>query len=88
METFNVTTVETFNNTTMEMEMADTCVDPDLCLKQSGQGNLGLAFGLTIGAGLATSLGAMLPFILPTSAASRSSIAPWQLWVASLAEFC
>lgn len=39
-----------------------SCPDPSLCELESG-GNVGLAFGLTIGAGLATTLGAFLPFI-------------------------
>lgn len=40
------------------------CPDLTLCnTSQSGDGNVGLAFGLTIGAGLATTLGALLPFI-------------------------
>lgn len=40
------------------------CPDVTLCNNsQSGNGNVGLAFGLTIGAGLATTLGALLPFI-------------------------
>ena len=41
---------------------ASTCPDPALCEIQSGS-NVGLAFGLTIGAGLATTLGALLPFV-------------------------
>ena len=48
-----------FNNS----NTTSTCVFPELCDEQSGKGNLGLAFGLTIGAGLATTVGAMLPFI-------------------------
>ena len=44
-------------------EVAEVCGDPTLCEVQSGNGNVGLAFGLTIGAGLATTLGAMLPFV-------------------------
>ena len=39
-----------------------SCRDPTLCIKTSGvDENVGLAFGLTIGAGLATTLGALLP---------------------------
>ena len=38
------------------------CPDPSLCEATDGN-NVGLAFGLTIGAGLATTLGALLPFI-------------------------
>ena len=40
----------------------ENCPDPSLCGETSG-GNVGLAFGLTIGAGLATTLGALLPFV-------------------------
>ena len=40
----------------------ESCPDPSLCEATNGN-NVGLAFGLTIGAGLATSLGALLPFI-------------------------
>ena len=40
----------------------DSCPDPSLCEPSDGK-NVGLAFGLTIGAGLATTLGALLPFI-------------------------
>ena len=41
----------------------ENCPDPSVC-EDGGDGeNLGLAFGLTIGAGLATTLGACLPFI-------------------------
>ena len=40
----------------------DSCPDPSLCEASDGN-NVGLAFGLTIGAGLATTLGALLPFI-------------------------
>ena len=40
----------------------DSCPDPSLCEATDGN-NVGLAFGLTIGAGLATTLGALLPFI-------------------------
>ena len=49
------------NNTTMGID--EICRDPTVCDITSGEGNVGLAFGLTIGAGLATTLGAMLPFI-------------------------
>ena len=38
------------------------CPNPDFC-KQSEGNNLGLAFGLTIGAGLSTNLGALLSFL-------------------------
>lgn len=41
------------------------CPDPSLCV-DSGEpspSNVGLAFGLTIGAGLATTIGALIPFI-------------------------
>ena len=40
----------------------EECPDPELCERTTGD-NVGLAFGLTIGAGLATTLGALLPFI-------------------------
>lgn len=40
----------------------ESCPDPSLCEPATGN-NVGLAFGLTIGAGLATTLGALLPFI-------------------------
>lgn len=40
----------------------ENCPDPSACEDGGGE-NLGLAFGLTIGAGLATTLGAFLPFI-------------------------
>ena len=46
-------------NDTPEWEL---CPDPTLCEPATGD-NVGLAFGLTIGAGLATTLGALLPFI-------------------------
>ena len=38
------------------------CPDPTVCEAVGGD-NVGLAFGLTIGAGLATTLGALLPFV-------------------------
>lgn len=40
----------------------ENCPDPTVCEDADG-GNVGLAFGLTIGAGLATTLGALLPFV-------------------------
>ena len=40
----------------------EDCPDPTVCEESSGE-NVGLAFGLTIGAGLATTLGALLPFV-------------------------
>ena len=40
-----------------------SCPDPTLCNVTQSDGNVGLAFGLTIGAGLATTLGALLPFV-------------------------
>ncbi len=40
----------------------EDCPDPSLCEASSGD-NVGLAFGLTIGAGFATTLGALLPFV-------------------------
>ena len=40
----------------------EECPNPELCERATGD-NVGLAFGLTIGAGLATTLGALLPFI-------------------------
>ena len=40
----------------------DSCPDPTLCEAADGD-NVALAFGLTIGAGLATTLGALLPYI-------------------------
>lgn len=40
----------------------EDCPDPSVCEDASGN-NVGLAFGLTIGAGLATTLGALLPFV-------------------------
>lgn len=40
-----------------------TCPYPELCETVSSSENVGLAFGLTIAAGLATTLGALLPFI-------------------------
>lgn len=40
----------------------EVCPYPELCESATGD-NVGLAFGLTIGAGLATTLGALLPFI-------------------------
>ena len=45
-----------------DIPIYDSCPDPSLC-EASGGDNVGLAFGLTIGAGLATTLGALLPFI-------------------------
>jgi len=45
------------------MEMRDACLDSEMCQLQSLDENLGLAFGLTIAAGLATTVGALLPFI-------------------------
>ena len=38
------------------------CPNPDFC-KQSEGNNLGLAFGLTIGAGMSTNIGALLSFL-------------------------
>ena len=40
----------------------DVCPYPETCELTTGD-NVGLAFGLTIGAGLATTLGALLPFV-------------------------
>ena len=40
----------------------ENCPDPTIC-EVAGGGNVGLAFGLTIGAGLATTIGALLPFL-------------------------
>lgn len=40
----------------------ENCPDPSVCEDAAGE-NLGLAFALTIGAGLSTTLGAFLPFI-------------------------
>ena len=40
----------------------EDCPDPTVC-ENIGGDNVGLAFGLTIGAGLATTLGALLPFV-------------------------
>ena len=40
----------------------EECPYPELCERATGD-NVGLAFGLTIGAGLATTLAALLPFI-------------------------
>ena len=37
------------------------CPDPDICMRSEGN-NVGLAFGITIGAGLSTNLGALLFF--------------------------
>ena len=45
-----------------DIPIYDLCPDPSLC-EASGGDNVGLAFGLTIGAGLATTLGALLPFV-------------------------
>ena len=45
-----------------DIPIYDSCPDPSLCEASNGN-NIGLAFGLTIGAGLATTLGALLPFI-------------------------
>ena len=45
-----------------EVPSYDSCPDPSLCEASDGN-NVGLAFGLTIGAGLATTLGALLPFV-------------------------
>lgn len=51
----------------MCLEEADlsyfACPDLSLCNTSQSDGNVGLAFGLTIGAGLATTLGALLPFV-------------------------
>ena len=40
----------------------EDCPDPSVCEDDTGD-NVGLAFGLTIGAGFATTLGALLPFV-------------------------
>ena len=40
----------------------EDCPDPTICRTDAGD-NLALAFGLTVGAGLATTLGALLPFL-------------------------
>jgi len=50
------------NTTTMLNYTEDDCPLPELCDDQGGD-NVGLAFGLTIAAGLATLLGSFLPFI-------------------------
>ena len=42
----------------------EDCPDPSICEDASaGRDNVGLAFALTVGAGLATTLGALLPFV-------------------------
>ncbi len=47
-----------------EAEMDEVvCPDPTLCNTTLDGGNVGLAFGLTIGAGLATTIGALMPFV-------------------------
>ena len=45
-----------------EIPAYDVCPYPETCETTTGD-NVGLAFGLTIGAGLATTLGALLPFV-------------------------
>ena len=55
----------TYNTSDQNVSVAFAdCGNPSLCNKPSETGeNIGLAFGLTIGAGLATTLGALLPLI-------------------------
>ena len=47
----------------LEEDPFESCPDPSLCVLTNSADNVGLAFGLTIGAGLATTVGALLPFI-------------------------
>ena len=46
-----------------EADPFSSCPDPSLCNNSYTGNNIGLAFGLTIGAGLATTVGALLPFV-------------------------
>ena len=41
----------------------EECPDPSICGSGATQGNIPLAFGLTIGAGLATTIGALMPCV-------------------------
>lgn len=45
-----------------ELPLYSECPDPDICGPSEGN-NVGLAFGLTIGAGFATNIGAILSFL-------------------------
>ena len=87
-----------------EAEVDDVLSCPDLSLcntTQSGD-NVGLAFGLTIGAGLATTLGALLPFVpcikrantrflaigLALAAGVMLYVSFTEIWTKSLDNFC
>ena len=63
--TINTTsTISTNYSQCLEQEYAyDSCPDPSLCEPVNSGDNVGLAFGLTIAAGLSTTLGALLPFV-------------------------
>ena len=52
-----------YSHCLQEVSAYDDCPDPAICSSGAASENLGLAFGLTIGAGLATTLGALLPFL-------------------------
>ena len=55
---------EVFEQCLREYQPYHDCPDPTLCTAGEPDGvNIALAFGLTIGAGLATTLGALIPFI-------------------------
>lgn len=54
------------NSSSAGMEYArclEEAEDVTYSISSQSSGNVGLAFGLTIGAGLATTLGALLPFV-------------------------
>ena len=65
VNTTNVTELtELFQTCLDERSEYEDCPDPSVCVEtEPSSEHLGLAFGLTIGAGLATGVGALLPFI-------------------------
>lgn len=62
--TSNTSTMASNYSQCLDIEEAYlSCPDPSLCKLTNTGDNVGLAFGLTIGAGLSTTLGALLPFL-------------------------
>ncbi len=68
LNTTNCSTTDNNSSTNysqcLDLEYAyDSCPDPSLCEPVNSGDNVSLAFGLTIAAGLSTTIGALLPFV-------------------------
>ena len=59
----NSTASTNYSQCLEEEDPYESCPDPSACELSNSGDNVGLAFGLTIGAGLSTTLGAFLPFV-------------------------